>query len=130
MCCARIKQNVTAFQQLGFIWSEQGDPFRAIPFLLKVRELAPQNKDARAKLALSLKVVGQSAEARKEALSILEQDAGNSEAILVLATPAKQRGNRCYRRAAAKISTTRDSPLSLGFRQRGSTERRSGRRIE
>ena len=79
------QKNVTAFQQLGFIWFEQGDPFRAIPFLLKVRELAPQNMAARAKLALSLKVVGQSAEARKEALSILEQDAGNPEAILVLA---------------------------------------------
>ena len=79
------QKNVTAFQQLGFIWFEQGDPFRAIPFLLKVRELAPQNMAARAKLALSLKVVGQSAEARKEALSILEQDAGNAEAILVLA---------------------------------------------
>jgi tetratricopeptide (TPR) repeat protein len=79
------QQNVTAFQQLGFIWFEQGDPFRAIPFLLKVRELAPQNIAARAKLALSLKAVGQSAEARKEALFILEQDAGNAEAILVLA---------------------------------------------
>src|SRR5437667_10527445 len=59
-------QNALAFQQLGLIWLEQGDPFRAIPFLLKVRELAPQNIAARAKLALSLKAVGQSAEARKE----------------------------------------------------------------
>jgi tetratricopeptide (TPR) repeat protein len=78
-------QNAFALQQLGFIWFEQGDPFRATPFLLKVRELAPQNVAARAKLALCLKVVGQTAEARKEALSILEQDARSAEAILVLA---------------------------------------------
>lgn len=78
-------QNAFALQQLGFIWFDQGDPFRATPFLLKVRELAPQNMAARAKLALSLKVVGQSGEARKEALSVLEQDARNAEAILVLA---------------------------------------------
>lgn len=78
-------QNVTAFQQLGFIWLEQGDPFRAIPFLLKVRELASENTAARAKLALSLKAVGQSGEAIKEALSILQQDPANAEAIVVLA---------------------------------------------
>src|SRR5215469_7448683 len=42
-------QNVTAYQQLGFIWSEQGAPVRAIPFLLKVRDLAPQNNAARSK---------------------------------------------------------------------------------
>jgi tetratricopeptide (TPR) repeat protein len=78
-------QNVTAFQQLGFIWFEQGVPLRAVPFLLKVRELAPQNVAARAKLALSFMAVGQPTEARKEALSILQQDSGNSDAIVVLA---------------------------------------------
>jgi tetratricopeptide (TPR) repeat protein len=84
-------QNVTAFQQLGFIWLEQGDPFRAIPFLLKVRELAPQNIAARAKLALSLKSVGQSADAIKEAFSILEQDPANAEAIVVLADASQSK---------------------------------------
>jgi tetratricopeptide (TPR) repeat protein len=84
-------QNALAFQQLGFIWLEQGDPFRAVPFLLKVRELAPQNIAARAKLALSLKAIGQTAEARKEALSILQQDAGNAEAILVLADTSQSK---------------------------------------
>jgi tetratricopeptide (TPR) repeat protein len=85
------QQNVTAFQQLGFIWLEQGDPFRAIPFLLKVRELAPQNIAARAKLALSLKAVGQSAEAIKETLSILQQDPANAEAIVVLADASQSK---------------------------------------
>ena len=78
-------QNVRAFQQLGFIWFEQGAPLRAIPFLVKARELAPQNIPARAKLALSFMGLGESAEARKEALSILGQDPANADAILLLA---------------------------------------------
>src|SRR5256885_8620805 len=79
------QQNVTAFQQLGFIWYEQGDPLRAIPFLLRARELAPKNVTSRAKLALSLMAIGQSTEARKEAVSILQQDAGNPDVIILLA---------------------------------------------
>jgi tetratricopeptide (TPR) repeat protein len=79
------EQNVTAFQQLGFIWYEQGDPLRAIPFLLRARELAPKNVAVRAKLALSLMAIGQSTEARKEAVSILQQEAGNPDAIILLA---------------------------------------------
>src|ERR1700730_17851812 len=55
-------QNVTAFQQLGFIWFEQGVPLRAIPLLLKVRELAPHSVAARAKLAVGFMAVGQPAE--------------------------------------------------------------------
>ncbi len=82
-------QNVTAFEQLGLIWSEEGVPLRAIPFLLKVRELAPQNNAARSKLALGFMVIGQSAEARKEAISILKQDPANTDAILVLADSSR-----------------------------------------
>lgn len=78
-------QNVTALQQLGFIWLEQGVPLRAAPFLFKVRELAPQNIAARTKLALTLIALSQPAEARKEASFILQQDPANAEAILILA---------------------------------------------
>src|SRR5438132_12953595 len=79
------QQNVTAFQQLGFIRYEQGDPLRAIPFLLRARELATKNVASRAKLALSLMAIGHSTEARKEAFSILQQEAGKPEAITLLA---------------------------------------------
>src|SRR5213595_15948 len=82
-------QNVTAFQQLGFIWLEQGVPLRAIPFLLKVRELEPKNITARTKLALAFMAIGQAAEARKEAVSVLQQDPGNSDAIVVLADTSR-----------------------------------------
>ena len=78
-------QNITAFQQLGFIWSEQGVPLRAIPFLLKIRELAPQNTPARSKLALAFMALGDRIEARKEAMSILQRDQANPDAIILLA---------------------------------------------
>jgi tetratricopeptide (TPR) repeat protein len=78
------RNNGRAFQQLGFVWFEQGLPFRAVPFLLKVRELEPKNMAARAKLALSFMALGQSAEARKEASAVLEQDPANADALLVL----------------------------------------------
>jgi Tfp pilus assembly protein PilF len=83
--------NVTAFQQLGLIWTEQGVPLRAIPFLLKVRELAPQNIPARAKLALAVMAVGDRAEARKEAISILQQDRGNPDAMILLADTSQSK---------------------------------------
>jgi tetratricopeptide (TPR) repeat protein len=84
-------QNVTAFQQLGFIWFEQGVPLRAVPFLLKVRELAPHNMAARTKLLLGFIGMGQLGEARKEAISILQQDPGNSDAMIALADTSQSK---------------------------------------
>src|ERR1043166_1203484 len=78
-------QNVTGFQQLGSIWSEQGVPLRATPLLLRVRELAPQNLAARAKLAFIFASLDWFPQAREEAAALLEQDPANSEALVVLA---------------------------------------------
>src|SRR5207249_7377461 len=50
-------QSAAVFQQLGFIWLEQGVPLRAIPFLLKVRELDPKNIAARTRLASAFMAV-------------------------------------------------------------------------
>src|SRR5713226_2867664 len=84
-------QNVTALQQLGFIWFEEGAPIRAIPFLYKLRELAPKNIAARAKLGLALMAVGDLTEARKDALSVLEQDSANAEAVVLLADASQSK---------------------------------------
>ena len=77
-------QNVAAIQRLGTIWYEQGAPLRAAPFLLKTRELAPDNVEARAKLASVFMAVGQFGEARNEALAILERSPAHEEAMLLL----------------------------------------------
>ena len=66
-------QNATAIRRLGTIWFEQGAPLNAAPFLLKARDLVPDDLEARTKLALVFMSAGQFAEARKEALAILER---------------------------------------------------------
>jgi predicted Zn-dependent protease len=82
-------QNATAIQQLGIIWSEQGAPLRALPFLVKARELSPANLNVRTKLAVAFLSLGNVAEARKEALAILDQTPTNDEALLLLADTAR-----------------------------------------
>jgi len=78
-------QNVTAYERIGSMWFDQGAPLRAIPFFLRVRELAPNNAEARAKLALSFMALGGVNEARKEAIEVLKMDPANSDAIIILA---------------------------------------------
>ena len=77
-------QNAVAIQRLGTIWYEQGAPLRAAPFLLKTRELLPDDVESRTRLAQALMSVRQFEEARKEALAILEQSPAHDKAMLVL----------------------------------------------
>ena len=82
-------QNATAIQQLGIIWFEEGAPLRALPFLLRAREIAPDNLDARTKLGMVFMSLGEVSEARKEAVAILEQSPNHDEAIILLADTAR-----------------------------------------
>ncbi len=77
-------QDATAIQRLGIIWYEQGAPLRAAPFLLKTRELLPDDIDSRKKLALVFMSAGQFEEARKEALAILERSPAHEGAMLLV----------------------------------------------
>lgn len=76
--------NSTAIRQLAIIWFDDGAPLRALPYLKAARELDPNNLDIRTKLASTLLVLGEPADARKEALSILQQSPSSSEALLTL----------------------------------------------
>ena len=58
------RQNAIAFQQLGVIWFEEGAPLRAGGFLLRARELAPNNLDSRLKLARVFMSIGRNLIAR------------------------------------------------------------------
>lgn len=84
-------QNITAIQRLGIIWYEQGAPIRAFPYLLGSRQLAPDNLEVRTKLGLAYLSVGEIAEARKEALAILQKDPKRGEAALLLADTTANR---------------------------------------
>jgi tetratricopeptide (TPR) repeat protein len=79
-------RNATAVQRLGQIWSEAGAPMRAMPFLLKARELDPGDSASRNRLAQALFAFGQLGEARKEAIAVLKQAPADTDALLVLAS--------------------------------------------
>jgi predicted Zn-dependent protease len=82
-------QNATAIQRLGIIWYEQGAPLHAAPFLLKARELVPDDIDSRTKLASVFMAAGQISEARREALAILDRSPDQNEAMLLLAESSR-----------------------------------------
>src|SRR5206468_3385702 len=81
-------QNTMAIQQLGIIWFEEGALLRAIPFLRKSLELAPDNLTVRTKLALASMELGRPQEARKEAITILSHAPSHDDAIFLLAETA------------------------------------------
>lgn len=78
-------RNALAFQRLGFIWLEEGAPFRAAAFLLKAQELAPGDLNPKITLAKALFALGRLADARQQALAVLEQSPGQDDAIILLA---------------------------------------------
>ncbi len=51
--------NAVAYARCGAMWADEGAPLRAAAFLLKARELAPEDLDNRYKLALVYLQVGQ-----------------------------------------------------------------------
>src|SRR5207244_8581066 len=55
--------NAVAYARCGTMWADEGAPLRAGAFLLKARELAPEDLDNRYKLALVYLQVGQPNEA-------------------------------------------------------------------
>src|SRR6476646_10315731 len=77
--------NAVAYARCGAMWADEGVPLRAAAFLLKARELAPEDLDNRYKLALVYLQVGQANEAFKEAAEILKQAPTSGPALAVLA---------------------------------------------
>jgi tetratricopeptide (TPR) repeat protein len=77
-------QNATAIQRLGTILYEQGATLRAAPFLVKTRELIPDDVDSRTKLASVFLAAGHFEDARKEAVAILERSPAHEQAMLLL----------------------------------------------
>src|SRR5437660_5603698 len=73
------------FRRLGFIWTEEGAPLRAVSFLMKARELAPNDLPNRVTLGRTLMSLGRTGEARKEVLAVLDQSPEDDEALVLLA---------------------------------------------
>jgi tetratricopeptide (TPR) repeat protein len=77
-------RNPTAIRQLGVIWYEQGAALNATPFLLAARDLIPEDLEVRMKLAFIELAVGQFADARKEALAVLDRSPTHNQAMPLL----------------------------------------------
>ncbi len=73
--------NATALARLGQIWLEDGAPLRAGAPLKKAADLAPTDAENRLRLARVYFAVGQTAEARREALAVLQQSPAMGDAL-------------------------------------------------
>lgn len=84
-------ENLQAMEHLGEIWLERGAPLRALPFLVRVRASVPGNREVQRRvMQLSLEL-GKLADARREALAILQRTPDDKAAIVVLSRAARSR---------------------------------------
>ncbi len=97
------------YEQIGLIWLKEGAPLRAIPFLLKARELDHNDFTTRNNLALAFMAIGSDSEARKEAVSILQQAPSNEEALLVLSDTSRTKKDLLQLDAALEKVSNKDS---------------------
>ena len=77
--------NAAAIAQLARIWTDQGAPLRALPYLMKSRELLPKDVGLRNRLAMVFMTLGDPAQAHKESAAALEAAPDNGEALIMLA---------------------------------------------
>src|SRR5204863_3312389 len=80
--------NAVAYARCGAMWAAEGAPLRAGQFLMKAREIAPNDLDSRYKLALIFVRVSQPQQAFKEATEILKQAPDHGPALVLLAETA------------------------------------------
>jgi tetratricopeptide (TPR) repeat protein len=82
-------QNALAFERIGAMWQEDSAPLSAAAFLARASELDPKNVQNRIRLARCYAAVGRSADAKNEALKVLEQAPDNGDAIVTLTETAR-----------------------------------------
>ena len=80
--------NDQAIQNLGLAYYQVGNLRQSYPLLVKTKEIAPDNSEARVKLGSIYLVSRKPKEAQDEAKYILERNAKNFDALLLLAGSA------------------------------------------
>jgi len=78
----------TAIEKLGILYFDQGRYSKAIPYLLKARELSPNDLDVRLRLGKTFLAGGRNKEARVEIDYVLEHNLADPEASLVFVQTA------------------------------------------
>lgn len=76
--------HVEANERMGQIWLEQGSPMRAASYLSRLRTIAPGNQEMRLKLARIILALGGTAEARRDAVTVLERSTSFPDALVLL----------------------------------------------
>lgn len=76
--------NPEAIGQLGLIYLEEGRIRQSVPYLLKARELKPDNLEVRRKLGSLYVMFGKAKEAREEATYVLDHQPTDAAAPLLL----------------------------------------------
>src|SRR5262245_56387051 len=82
--------NEVAIRRLGLAHYQAGQLNEAFPYLRKAAELNPKNEDVNLKLATVYLVGRRPDDARTLVASVLEQDAGNFDALMLLAESASK----------------------------------------
>jgi Flp pilus assembly protein TadD len=77
-----------AVRQLGIIYHNQGQLPQAYPLLKKAAELSPEDPEVQLDFGLSNLTLGAFQQARDAALTILDKEPGNEQAVLLLANAA------------------------------------------
>ena len=83
--------NALAFERIGAMWLEEGAPLRAGAFLAQAIVLDPSNAQNRIRLARCYLATGRFADAKNEALKVVEQLPDNGDAIIVLTEAARSK---------------------------------------
>jgi len=105
-------QNALAFERIGAMWQEDSAPLRAAAFLAKASELDPKNVENRTRLARCYAAVGRSADAKKEALKVLEQAPDNGDALIALTEAARNKKILRLPNNSSRNFQKRTTPLS------------------
>ena len=82
-------ENAHAIQRLGLSYYQLGELGPSFPFLLKTKELVPDDIESRLKLGTMYLAGRKNTEAREEAAFILERDPNNLDALLLWAGAAE-----------------------------------------
>src|SRR5438034_525589 len=83
--------NALAFERVGAMWQDEGAPLRAGAFLVRASVLDPSNAQNRIRLARCYVAMGRFADAKNEAVKVLEQLPDNGDAIIVLTEAARSK---------------------------------------
>jgi tetratricopeptide (TPR) repeat protein len=78
------QSDANAYARIGAMWAEEGAPLRAGAFLIKALELAPNDIGSRLNLTRVYLSIGRIADARKEAMTLLEKAPNSGEALMAL----------------------------------------------